>query len=321
MKKNIRKKILILIIFTLILIGMSTIIKAEDTSFSLDQTTLSVKLNTSQYLYSKNKPSGETVTWTSSNPKVATVDNNGTVKGVSTGNATITATAGNQTTTCKVSVIYGDLTVKGNSISLFDTINLVLGEHPTETLKATVKDGKYEVVNNATVTWTSSNTSVAKVDSTGKVTAISAGKTNITASVAGQSATREVEVFAAPAFTDFSNAKYELLFDTSTDLKISGIKPKDNMKNNYYYIITSTNTKPNITIGKSGNIDFEKSKDVKNLNVNAKGNYIYSRNLDKYVELNQDLYIWVIQSVRFDDNYYDSKRKFCFMLNEICCGR
>lgn len=307
MTKNIRKIILVLITFTLILIGMSTIIKAEDTSFSLDKTTLSVKLNANGYLYYNNKPSGETVTWTSSNPNVATVDNNGTVKGISIGSATITATVGSQTATCEVSVIYDSLNIGANSGNYASSINLVLGEHPVETLKTTVKDGKNEVVNNAVITWTSSNTSIATVDNTGKVTAVSAGKTNITASVAGVSKSCEVNVLSAPVFTDFSNAKYELLFDTNTDLKISGVKPKDDSKNTYYYVITSNNTKPNISLNKSGSINIEKSKEVGLLSVNAKEDYLYRNYLDKYVELNQDLYLWVIQDIYLGDSYYTNE--------------
>ena len=46
----------------------------------------------------------KTVTWTSSNPAVATVDDNGTVHAVAPGEATITATAGDNTATCAVKV-------------------------------------------------------------------------------------------------------------------------------------------------------------------------------------------------------------------------
>ena len=46
----------------------------------------------------------KTVTWTSSNTSVATVDANGNVTGVAVGTATITAQAGDKTATCKVTV-------------------------------------------------------------------------------------------------------------------------------------------------------------------------------------------------------------------------
>ena len=46
----------------------------------------------------------KTVTWTSSNPAVATVDANGKVHAVAEGTATITAQAGDKTATCKITV-------------------------------------------------------------------------------------------------------------------------------------------------------------------------------------------------------------------------
>ena len=46
----------------------------------------------------------KTVTWTSSDPAVAAVDNNGLVAAVSNGTATITASAGDKTATCAVTV-------------------------------------------------------------------------------------------------------------------------------------------------------------------------------------------------------------------------
>ena len=50
-------------------------------------------------------PSDATITWTSSHPAVATVDANGTVHAVAAGDATIMATAGDKTATCKITVI------------------------------------------------------------------------------------------------------------------------------------------------------------------------------------------------------------------------
>lgn len=319
MNKIIEKIALILFVLGLTLIGMSTIIKAEDASFSLDETTLSVKLNATAYLTYKNKPSEETIIWESSNPNVATV-NNGTIKGVSIGTATITAKVAGQTASCEVSVVYGDLTIKGNDDLESSGINLILGEHPSENLKVTVRDGKGEIVNNVEVTLKSSNPSVATVDKTGKITAVGVGKTNITASVGGVSKTKEVNVVAAPKFTDFSNAKYELLFDTNTDLKISGIEPKDD-DNDYYYVITSSDKKPSISFYSYGAINTEPSKGVKYLSVNSKEKYIYSKNIDEYVELNQDLYLWIIQDVKLENKYYDSERKYYFICCKICSRR
>ena len=54
----------------------------------------------------------KTVTWTSSNTSVATVDANGNVTGVAAGTATITAQAGDKTATCVVTVTAGETYLK-----------------------------------------------------------------------------------------------------------------------------------------------------------------------------------------------------------------
>lgn len=306
---NKKMKIVIsIIVFILILIGMSTVIKAEDTGstetekkgFALTESEITVKLNGTRFLSYTNKPEGETVTWSSSDDSVATVEN-GTISGLKIGTATITATAGTATATCEVTVAYGGLEIKSNlGKSVYRTV-LVLGEHPTENLIAKVEDGDYVEVENAVVAWESSDTNVVAVDN-GKITAVSAGTATITATAAGVSDTCEVNVAAAPVFTDFSKAKYELLFDYSTDLKISNIKPKDE-NTMYYYIITAENKKPTIHIRSSGGLDTEKTTEAEYLSVNANQNYLYSLNLDEYVELNQDLYLWVIEDVGLDEMY------------------
>ena len=54
----------------------------------------------------------KTVTWTSSNPAVATVDETGKVHAVAEGTATITAQAGDKTATCVVTVTAGETYLK-----------------------------------------------------------------------------------------------------------------------------------------------------------------------------------------------------------------
>ena len=321
MGKTIKKLIFILLIFALLLIGMSTIIKAEEVDieqlmgeFRLIDNEATIKVNGIKSLWYENKPTGETIIWKSSNPDVATVED-GIVAGVSVGTATITATAGEQTATCEVTVVYGYLSIRLNSGDSISSTNLVLGEHLTETLIAKVEDNYSQEVQNAVVTWKSSNPGVATIDDTGKVTAVSAGTTTITAEAAGVSDTCEITVAAAPVFTDFSNAKYELLFDIDVDLKITGVTPIEN--NEYYYIITSNNTKPTISTTTWGSLDIENTAGVDWLSCNIEEKYIYDRNLDKYVELNQDLYIWIIEEVDLGvsytengENYISSTTKF-----------
>ncbi|AAK79357.1 uncharacterized protein YjdB [Clostridium acetobutylicum] len=119
----------------------------------------------------------KTIKWTSSNPEVASVDDNGQVTGVSAGEVTITATTvdGNKIASCNytVSSINNVSSVNINK----STDNLKVGDF--DTLSANI------LPDNATekaVRWTSSNSSIVSVDNiTGKIKAVSAGNAVITA--------------------------------------------------------------------------------------------------------------------------------------------
>lgn len=80
--------------------------KTELSMFDGDSTTLKVSYNPSTTTDDK------TVTWTSSNTKVATVSKDGKITAVGAGTATITAKVGNLTATCKVTV--SDKVLKGD---------------------------------------------------------------------------------------------------------------------------------------------------------------------------------------------------------------
>ena len=131
------------------------------------------------------------VTWSSSDSKIATVDEKGLVTGVKAGTVDITATSKENSSlkaTCKVTVE----NIPVSSVEL-DKTSLTLTEGDTYTLKATVKpDDAFE----KTPTWSSSNTSVATVSDKGVVTAVKAGTATITAKCGGKSATCEVTVQA-----------------------------------------------------------------------------------------------------------------------------
>ena len=113
----------------------------------------------------------KTVTWTSSNTSVATVAN-GMVTAVASGSATITAQAGNAKAECSITVNPTEVT----SISL-NKASVTLSAGETIELIATITP---ENATDKTVTWTSSNTSVATV-ANGMVTAIASGSATITA--------------------------------------------------------------------------------------------------------------------------------------------
>ena len=147
-------------------------------SVGLNKTELALEVGKTGTLEAKVEPSDATnknVTWSSSNPEVATVDN-GVVTAVSAGEAIITVTTedGAKTATCKVTV-NAPQTVPVTGVTL-DKAELTLEKGSTGTLKATVEP---QNATNNTVTWSSSNPEVATVDN-GVVTAVSAGEAIIT---------------------------------------------------------------------------------------------------------------------------------------------
>ena len=163
-------------------------------SVTLDKTSAELKEGETVTLTATVAPENatdKTVTWTSSDTAVATVDAAGKVTAVKEGKATITATAGGKTATCTVTVNKEEEQVVAVESVTLDKTTLSLTEGESTTLTATVAP---ENATDKTVTWTSSNTAVATVDATGKVTAVKEGKATITAKAGDKTATCEVTV-------------------------------------------------------------------------------------------------------------------------------
>ena len=165
--------------------------KVVNGTVTLDKSELAIELNKTATLKATVTPTtlkDKSVTWKSSNTKVATVTSKGKVKGIKFGTATITCTsvATGESTTCKVTV--GKVVVGASEITLKKSRTIIL----TPELYPTSLADK-------SVTWKSSNTKVAKVTSDGKVTGIKAGTATITCtSVAtGLSGTCKVTVLAS----------------------------------------------------------------------------------------------------------------------------
>ena len=140
----------------------------------------------------------KTVTWSSSNPAVATVAQTGKVTAKSFGNTIITATAvdGGYTASCEV-VVTDDSTISVTGVSLNKTsTNLSVGE--TDTLIATITPSN---ATNKNVTWTSSNTSVATVIN-GVITAKSEGNALITVKTTDGSKTATCSVTVTASSSD-----------------------------------------------------------------------------------------------------------------------
>lgn len=160
-------------------------------SIALDQSDVTINKKNTLQLTATIAPQNATkksVTWTSSNPNVATVDTTGKVTGIGAGATTITATAGQKSATCEVTVV-----VLMDGIAL-NHAELAIDKGSTEQL--TAKITPEDTTEDKTITWTSSDSKIVSVDSDGKVIAHKTGKVTVKASAIGASASCEVTVLS-----------------------------------------------------------------------------------------------------------------------------
>ena len=163
----------------------------NETDLTVSPTVLNLSVGSSFEINAKVSPNNatyKTVSWSSANENVATV-NNGLVVGVSKGKTEIIVSTTNKKITKKVTVNVTDIDItnitldKSNeSIKVGETLSLIKTITPSN-------------ASNQNVSWDSSNTNVATVDSNGLVTGKNAGKTTITVRTSnGKMASCMVEV-------------------------------------------------------------------------------------------------------------------------------
>lgn len=138
---------------------------------------------------------GVTVRWTSSDTTITTVSATGVVRGRSAGSAAVVASVDGLSDTAHATVTAAETPVAAVEISP-DSANLVEGESLTLTAHALAADSTE--LAGRTITWSSSNSTVASVTSTGKVTGLTAGSATVIATSEGQSARGSIVVSTAP---------------------------------------------------------------------------------------------------------------------------
>ena len=128
------------------------------------------------------------ITWESSNPKVATIDQTGRIESQANGTTTITARVGSVSATCKVTVRFVPQFVSITANNQGDIVKMT-GLTKEGFIEADMNAGTVAKLGavvfpddavNKNITWKSNNESVVKVDSTGKITAIKPGKATVT---------------------------------------------------------------------------------------------------------------------------------------------
>lgn len=172
----------------------------------------------------------KTVTWSSSNNDIASVDNNGEVTAVGPGTATITATANDgsgKAASCRITVnepYTPPAIVHVTGISL-DRETATIQKGSILQLSATVTPSNAD---DKTVRWESSNTDVATVDGNGKVTAIAPGTATITVTTTDQRKTATCSVTVTDIATGIDKIDYDLRIYTSAgSICIDSPRPVD----------------------------------------------------------------------------------------------
>ena len=184
--------------------GQEDPVQEQLESITLDVTALALTVGEEYTFTVTTEPAGIeglTLSWSSSDESIVSVED-GTVTAVAEGTADITVSGGdNVSATCKVTVSpEEEVEIEAESITLSTaSADMLIGE--SLTLTATVLP---ENTTDKTVTWTSSESSIAGVDDNGTVTAVSAGTAVITATtVNGRTAECTVTVQAAPMIGDY----------------------------------------------------------------------------------------------------------------------
>lgn len=181
----------------------------------LDESSILLYEGETQALKATVSPSNATnasVKWSSDNSAVATVSDAGLVTAVKAGDAKITVTTadGGKTATCAVTVKAKIVSVQGVSIEPA-SLEMVLGEKKTLVAKVTPENAS-----NPSVSWSSSDASIATVSQNGEVEALKTGAVTITVTTAdgGKTATCAVTIDAS---------QYNITFETNGGSEIAPI--------------------------------------------------------------------------------------------------
>ena len=167
--------------------------------------------------------------WASSNPKIATVDNNGQVRALRYGTTTITVTSQeNRNITKAVTVKVKDVSATSISTNV-NSLELTLG---TETkIDATVLP---ENATNKNIIWTSSNSDIVSVDSQGTITAKKEGKAKITIYAEQKPAIKKIinVTVTKQKITDIRFKTNNIILDTGKTLQLEVETKPTNISNN-----------------------------------------------------------------------------------------
>ncbi len=137
-----------------------------------------------------------TITWSSSNPSVASVATDGLVTALQPGTVSINASVEGRIGSGVLQVELAPVA----SVSI-DPAQALLIEGQARQVAAITKDAAGRIITGRAITWSAVNPDVASVSANGLVTALAVGTTNIRATSEGQTAEAEIKVTAATVAT------------------------------------------------------------------------------------------------------------------------
>lgn len=186
------------------------------------------------------------VTFKSLNEKVATVDANGVVTGVSEGNADIVITTEEGGFEAKCTVRVDGIDARGIERVGDKTVTMGLNQTRQLQVKITPSD-----TTNKNVQWTSSNNSVATVDSNGVVTSKNSGSTIITATTHNELKT-EFFIEVETSVTNITLNSNEINLNPGGTFKLDAtVNPSNASNKNIKWISANESI---ATVDQSGNV-------------------------------------------------------------------
>ncbi len=161
---------------------------------------------------------GESITWTSSDDLIATVDTTGTVQLVNTGAVEIRASVRGRRAGSRITVV----PIPVASVTITPTpVSLQVGQQAT--LTASTRSSTDSVLTGRSVTWASGNPAVATVDASGLVTSLAAGSATISATSEGISGVASVTVTAIPLPGTVGDLSVSAIDDTSATMRFTDV--------------------------------------------------------------------------------------------------
>ncbi len=266
------------------IVPINTSVSAQAAAkLKLNKTTVSLYEGKRTKLTLKNAGKKKIV-WSTSDKKIAKVSQKGSVLAVKAGKATIKATIKGTKTSVSCKVVVGKYATK---LKLNSAQNVILKEGKSTKIKISVSPSK---VLTKEVTYKSANPEIATVNSSGKITAVKQGLTEITVKTKaknkkGKKLVQKISVYVEPIFE-------EEVEDKETENETTNGTTEENTGNNTESNENDTNI--GSSTGGSGGTTGGGSTSSSNGNSNSNSNSNSSQEkpiVDTIIDGNKEIYI------------------------------